>query len=376
MRSRWLCAVLVTVVGIAASACQAPTSPPVSAAWTPVSGVPPAYVQAGDCPAVNVCVGVQGTVDRVDALQWNGTTWTTLARPAGWLLMAVSCPDTQTCYLAGTQPGPGAPIAGRPLLVRWDGQSLTEVPADFGGTETVAQALSCPTVSTCLVRLAKPAGSPTSGGAAGRMVRVDGATAIPIGGPLGATFTSGLGLLSCGAPDLCAAGASYMGTPGVARWDGLHWTYAAVVSSTGGRTDLRQLSCTGSTFCAVVGSDSRGTGGSRRVTTVVATWQDASWSSLAPLARPAGEPDPPLDVVQMLSCGSPTWCVAVGGEYADETDGTITPLTLVWTGSGWHRGPPRPAERSMTGFIDCVPGQRWCLAAGTYGAADVFAATG
>jgi hypothetical protein len=365
------------VLVLAASACRqpAPTSPPVPARWTTVADVPQAYVQAGDCPAVDVCVGIQGTAEDVSAVRWAGGRWTPIPVPEGWLPLAVSCPDTTTCLLGGTvtslQPG----TVGRPLLARWDGTALTEVPLNWVGNDTVVQAVACTATTSCLLRLARPSGVPTAGGTPGHLLRWDGSGFTPML-PMGMTFTSGLGLLSCGGPTNCMAGAQSMGVPGMARWDGLRWTFAALANNGGGRADLRQVSCAGPTFCAAVGADAQGAGSARRVTTVVATWEGAGWSPLSALARPAGEPDPPLDLVQMLSCSLPTWCVAVGGEYAEETDGAIDPVTLVWTGSGWHRGPARPRERSMTGFVDCVPGSRWCLASGTFGAADVLTATG
>jgi hypothetical protein len=378
MRSRGMYAIIATtVLLLAASACRdpAPTSPAVPARWSTVADVPPAYIQVGDCPAVDRCVGVQGTAESVSAVRWDGVRWDPIPLPAGWLPVAVSCPDTTTCLLAGTVTTAAVDAVRRPLLARWDGTAVTEVPLAETGTDNVIQALACTTGTSCLLRLAKPSGSPTAGGTPGHMLRWDGASFSPTVAPAGVAFTSGLGLLSCGGPASCMAGATSAGVPGVARWDGQGWTFSLLVANAGGRAELRQVSCAAPTFCAALGDASQGTGSARRVTTLVATWAGAAWSAFAPLARPAGEPDPPVDVVQLFSCSSPTWCVAVGGEYTQQTDGTIEPVTLVWTGNGWHRGPPRPRERAMTGFVDCAPGSRWCLASGTFGAADVLEAT-
>ena len=304
-----------------------------------------------------------------------------MVNPAGEFatFTTVSCPEPTTCFLGGTAPKTDTTPA-RAFLARWNGTDTTEVPLPLSDGDTTVDALSCPSPTSCLLRLTVPTTRPGTIDIAARTVRWDGTTAAPLRTPDGVMFEAGTNRLACGAPDRCMAVASQLGYPGIARWDGRTWTFSVLPSGAGGWPDVHGVACTGPSFCAAVGADLLGTVGSpMRVTTLVATWNGTLWSSFSPLA---GQPDRPFilvyqlsaDLMYQLSCSSPTWCVAFGEEYNASDDRIGQPVTLVWTGSGWHRGPPHLVDRVPLGFIDCAPNERWCIAGGSYMAYDVFQA--
>jgi hypothetical protein len=372
-----------TVVGVAvalvALGCTAPSSPEVPARWTAAAGPFRSYVTNGDCPTTTSCFGLPATGG---VLHWDGGSWAAVdLGPAGAPFaspVAVSCPDPATCFFGGSVPPADPDGSSRPSLVRWVDGTATEVPlgtAGEAGGMAVVEALSCPTASWCLVRLG-------DGNGAATLLRWDGTTVTAVPLPAGVTLTPATGgsflapreTISCGAPDRCMALATSVSVPGLVHWDGTLWAFSPVVDVAGGVGSARSVSCAGPSFCAALGLDWVGTAATaERHTTTVATWNGTRWSTFAAPGAPPDEADLPYDWVPMLSCASPRWCVAVGFDYGGSTSRQVT---LVWTGAGWHRGPGREPDRAALGYIDCVPGTRWCMNQGTYAVADVFEATG
>lgn len=81
--------------------------------------------------------------EHVRLAHWDGTSWTTVAPPAGarrGFLRSVSATGPQDVWAVGRRDLPGGTAAG-PLALHWDGSSWTRVPGVIGGApwlETVA----------------------------------------------------------------------------------------------------------------------------------------------------------------------------------------------------------------------------------------------
>jgi hypothetical protein len=366
---------VLAMVALALTGCPppsstlAPTTPPVPVAWSTIP--PPPHLVAGNaectggrcstraltCPTTTSCyAALQSTGsydtehdDRSYLAHWDGRQWSAvpLERPGGDFTQTydLSCPTADWCLVAGyTAPADdvsGVPVeTRRPLLVSWDGRSLTPLAAT--PTEPgEAMSVSCTSPSWCMIRVSPP------GGYGSTIGLWDGARITDTPLPGEALIVG----ISCGSPTNCAA-VSDIRT--IVQWDGTRWSPTGTAAPT-----IQSISCVGSSFCAVLGRGTTVTPLPSLLTKnhpLVGVWAGRAWpAGLNPFVTP--DSSAPSDDTSSISCSSPTWCVLPA----------VSPKTRIWTGTGWFDAPPQ-----ATGYrprVACVPGARWCLL-GSDAAAD------
>ena len=117
-----------------------------------------AELAAVSCPALAACTAVGDVIAGSGtplAEHWDGTRWAVLPTPpsppgpTGPQLTGVSCPAARTCTAVGWY-STGAPVE-LALAERWDGStwSLQPVPDPAGATDTILEAVSCPSGAAC-----------------------------------------------------------------------------------------------------------------------------------------------------------------------------------------------------------------------------------
>ena len=124
---------------------------------------------------------------------------------------------------------------------------------------------------------------------------------------------------------------------------------------------ITSMSCASASSCAAIGDYKNSEGDA----SMLLTRLGGSWTtSLVPL--PAGI-SANQAIAKSVSCGSPSYCVAVGGYYTPDTGALI----LTWTGGSWQATqPPLPgnAEDAASASLDGVscPSASYCVAVGSY----------
>jgi hypothetical protein len=223
------------------------------------------------CASTSSCVAVGSTpANRLLALVWDGTTWSTVPVPGGQgELNAVDCLPTDTCIAVGSR----GPIASRAIALteRWDGGRWTVVPAAAGGASSnlSLDALYCTSAMWCI----------------------------------------GVGNDGAGARS--------------ELWNGTKWSLGPVVP--GPVAYQLSVSCASEQACLVVGEASPIPGPD------LASWDGAHWSSVASAYK---NPPHDTAGLSGVSCYSTHECVAVGfkGEVPNGSGCCRTPLIESWDG--------------------------------------------
>lgn len=146
--------------------------------------------------------------------------------------------------------------------------------------------------------------------------------------------------------------------------------------STPANSTLTNVSCVSAAFCMAVGVSDSGTtstgGAPTQVDTFAEQWNGSGWSILP---MPAAGSKPLLTAV---SCGSATYCVAVGYTQSDGrndvaqnfgvSSSAARALVEVWNGVSWTVA-TTPASSYPGGGLDGVscPTSSFCLAVGSHG---------
>lgn len=317
--------VLVTVLGVFASA-------PALAASTPGWSTPQAvdagfvtYLDLVSCPTTTFCMAVGAHVDEEgaavnEALSWNGTTWSApqpIGEPADQVL-SLACPSTTFCvatddgYQVMTYNGSS-----------WSPPSLAPLHA---GLNTGLGAVSCPTITFCMavdyegyyLTLENSSWSTPKLFDAGNNVRS----------------------VSCASASFCVATDD---SGNAFTWGGASWSGAVPITREGG-TDA--VSCPTEAFCAVL----------ENFTSDFTRFNGSSWSTPASIDANSfdGYADP-------ISCAASTFCVAVD-EAGD---------ALEYNGSTWTT--PTPIDPSGGGFgsVSC-PTTSFCMAVDDTGSALTY----
>ena len=127
---------------------------------------------------------------------------------------------------------------------------------------------------------------------------------------------------------------------------------------------ITSMSCASASSCAAIGAYTNSQGNA----SMLLTRSGGSWTtSLVPL--PAGVSAVYADA-ESVSCGSPSYCVAVGRYYTPNTD-TYGALLLTWTGGSWQATQaPLPGNAGDPSYaslksVSC-PSASYCVAVGYY----------
>ena len=161
---------------------------------------------------------------------------------------------------------------------------------------------------------------------------------------------SGLGDVSCVTQDWCAAVGFSYGQPFAQHWDGTSWTVVASRTVAGG-AGLKSLDCLSTVWCIAVGTSGAGT--------FAELWDGSSWSAVA-------SPSPAAASSQLVSvsCSSSSECTAVGSQTSA---GVASPLVEQWDGTSWTVvAVPNPdSAHSVTLNSVSCPTATLCMAVGT-----------
>jgi hypothetical protein len=352
------CATLAFVVGSGAAS-TASTGRLASLATVP-SG-PFVELLTLSCSSASACTAVGALHANVQdapgvpvAERWNGKTWAIEAMPTPpgnvshlWALR-VSCPSSSACFAVGSS---GA-VPGSAWAWRWNGTRwfMQRMPSGPGGPPVQLSDLSCASPRACTA----VGDRVVHGSAIVRLVeRWNGRkwSLQPIGHPAGRLLLSEI---SCPSIRACVAIGGF-----AARWNGSAWMRLALpsqITRLGGVLD--DVSCASATACVVVGNylDCPGPNASCTSGRLWFSWNGARWSSV--------RTDQSGTRYEAVSCGSASWCVAVG----------LSGVLRRWNGMGWATQlGARSAQAETQGDVSCVSPTA-CMAVGSKG--EVFTGLG
>lgn len=241
------------------------------------------------------------------AQEWNGTSWRTLRTPYPIGLESVACPAVRTCIAVGSTTS----AKGTTAIV-WNGQTwrATPVPRLAGARLPSLASVACPSVSYCI---AVDSGD-------GRIAFTwNGARWRRAPAPPTKAFA-----IACPRQRLCVATGSDLSM----EWNRRSWRLINMPLF----NTPESISCPSRSFCMA---------GDPQFTMV---WQGRSWSRI----RPA------LNNTHALWCGSPTDCVAVGGDSFHSRAGNASQ----WNGHSWRMLRVTKVDRldmiSCASTTDCV----------------------
>ena len=324
--------VTVTAVLVVTLAGVVVATPPAGAATT----TPPRY-QWGIVPTPNVGPGVDnslqaascaggscvavgytnaGKADQTLAEGWNGAAWTiepsqSFAPTRNSDLYGVSCVTPTFCMAVGS--GTGRTIT-QTLIEQWDGGGLLIVPS-VNTSNAQPQSLygvSCTSVTFCV--------------AVGSVQTVPGPTVTLIEQWNGTVWSlvaspsapgsglSELNAVSCLSPTSCTAVGDYFNGSAsqtlAESWNGTTWSIVTSPNpSTLVTNVLTSVSCMSATACTAVGYSAAGAG----YQNLAMQWNGTVWTTTsAPETGPTDD-----DLLESVSCGSPTSCTAVGSSSPD-----------------------------------------------------------
>jgi len=273
-------------------------------------------------------------------------------------LSAVSCPSPTACVAVGTF---NNGTNDQTLVEMWNGITWAIAPsANTSPTQNNAlNAVSCPSPTTCVA-----VGYSYNGAHYRTLIETWDGTAWTItpSPDTSGTLNDILNGVSCTSTSACVAVGRYESDTNeqtlIETWDGTAWSIAVSPNaSTTLPNVLESVSCTSPTACVSVGYYSDGSNDQ----TLVATWDGTAWS-ITPSPNPSTTQ---FNFLEGVSCTTPTRCVAVGG-YGPK--GEYLTLVEAWDGTAWTVmvSPNVPATQSdRLNGVSCTS-LKSCVAVGSY----------
>jgi hypothetical protein len=172
--------------------------------------------------------------------------------------------------------------------------------------------------------------------------------------PTGRTYRFHLALVGAmivGGSMINAVAAAAAVTPAAMAHHGAPWTVMPSPNVPSYPNLLDAISCGSATSCMAVGGYSNAETGP-----LIEQWDGSSWTAVAP-----GSPASGVDTLQGVSCASPTFCVAVG--YSGDGSDTFGALEQ-WNGTAWTVVPYVGPDYSDLDAVSCA-GPDFCMAVGT-----------
>ncbi|HET9199267.1 MAG TPA: hypothetical protein VFN92_13555 [Solirubrobacterales bacterium] len=295
---------------------------------------------AGNCVAVGTFESFSSTDPKVSAERWDGTSWTAIEPPlpAGTLLSelrGVSCVAVNNCIAVGF--ATSGVSAARPLIMKWNGSTWTEVSAGSqlpAGSQHVLNDISCPAANSCE---AVGYSIPSSGALKTLAMHWDGsvwtvrASANPKWpGSVATKEDMVLAGVDCASATFCKAvgriSTSFGGRPLIERLNGSEWlSETTQPPSSNVDTALNDVSCPTTAMCVAVGNASTAASAPfpSPEAAFIQLWNGSQWSfDWAPSANETGA----AMGLGAVSCSSPTSCRAVGAGGRG----------VRWTGKDWR----------------------------------------
>jgi hypothetical protein len=275
--------------------------------------------------------------------------------PAFAGLTGVACAAPTECLAVGI----GFGSVARSLAARWNGQDWDIAHPPRANTDWSLSSVSCASSNYCVAVGASGAGSRT-----GVLIdRWNGArwARQKAPGRYRAATQRGTGLdlagVSCvSARDCVAVGAS-AGRVLIERWDGTAWRLQAAPSPHG-EYGLNSVSCVSASWCVAVGEKLTGDSsvhGAKSTAggVLIEQWNGRSWRiRIAPTTSDGR--------LLGVSCGSATFCVAVGSSGI--IGAATVPLIESWNGLRWRLQPTESSGFWLSG-VSCLP-TGFCAAVG------------
>ena len=310
------------------------------------------------CPAPDWCVAVGQHVESPSTSAvlteiWDGSTWSIQAAPSpdgdtGDLFSSVSCVDPAFCMAVGEAQ---TPTGDYTLAEQWDGSDWTILPTqDASGSPTndLLLSVACPSMTMC-VAVGFSGTNPQ-----GIAEKWNGTSWSMMSPP---NPSDSVLLLNVSCPDqaFCeAVGEYYSGGKGLAlamRWNGKTWKLQHAKSpSPSAYTYLNGVSCPTTELCMSVGTTDE-----QRSKTFAEIWTGSGWTV---------KPTPKIKfggILQAVACPTSSECIAVG----QATRGTVG-LAEGWDGSTWTLQTPAPIGRADLEGLTCGS-PTWCEAVGWAG---------
>jgi hypothetical protein len=326
------------VTGMATFALSTP-----AAASTDPSNPNTQVLQGVSCTSPSSCVAVgyysNGTTYQTLIETWNGTAWSSASSPntsitQSNLLQGVSCTSPSSCVAVGsysTAPTQESnETLSQTLVETWNGTAWSIAPSPNASTTRGdgLQGVSCTSPSSCVA-----VGDYGTGGIQQTLVETWNGTAWSIASSPNAstTFDNGLQGVSCTSPSSCVAvGDSASGTGGqtlIETWNGTAWSIASSPNTSSPQGNILQgVSCTSPSSCVAVGDYS--TAYAPNLTTLIETWNGTAWS----IAASPNTSSTQYNYLFGVSCTSPSSCVAVGDYF---TGTNFKTLIVTWNGTAW-----------------------------------------
>ncbi len=328
-----------------------PTTNPVGATETSLAGT--SCTPDGFCMAVGSSdpgPHIQAFAERFQNSEWSEVGADSTSPNRDNALYGVSCLSDAFCTAVGQGVVPATGL-GQTLVERWNGSGWAIVPSPDTDPDESQQLLSvsCPSVSSCVAvgSAESPAGTTDT------LVETwNGSAWTIVGSPnAGSGGVSELDGVSCLTPVACTAVGYYFNTSVdqtlVETWNGSVWSIVASPDVSPTTTGvLSSDSCSGPTACTAVGYSLAGS----TFQALAEQWNGTAWSIEAtPDTAPTD-----VDVLQSVSCASPTSCTAVGSSSPDGSPSSN--LIEQWDGDTWTitPGPPEPPGGGELLGVSCA----------------------
>jgi hypothetical protein len=334
-------------------------------------------LHAGDCIAVGNNATSTGLNDTPLAYLWNGKAWkqATVPMPSGnkyGYFDSVSCVQPGGCIAVGSYQR-GSTFYS--LEDEWTGakwiQHLPAVPS--GSLGTYPASVSCHVSSFCVVTGGYvPSGHTNELKSFADVYNGNSWRASTPTLPSSSFVYNELDAVSCPASNYCELGGIYATSDSgyfhavVDSFDGAHWkvlTDAAPTPQQGSVDYINGISCSSDTSCAAVGE----LGAAASSTTYhgfAEVLSGSSWELTGTgfIASGTGSD------LNNVSCYSPTFCAATGGQGPYSYDTTGKAVYSLWNGSTWstHFMYPSSGDGSLLFGVQCLA-VNYCVSSGTEG---------
>ncbi len=281
----------------------------------------------------------------VTASSWTASPVPNPAGSTGSVGNGVSCVTSTFCISVGTQ---SVSSNNQALIMQWNGSSwsVAPSPSTSGSTDTILNGVSCPSTSFCVAggfqrqpSVPEPFFEQWNGTAW---------TVVPPVIPTGSTGASIHGV-SCTSSTFCVAvGSQTMSgsfIPLVEQWNGTAWSAVTTPHlTTSGNAEFSAVSCHGSTLCVAVGYQAA------EDLTLAEMWDGATWSVVASANDPAATSDELLSV----SCAGTSFCAAVGESSGGSITASSDNLVELWHGAAFTIIPAPNPSAGFGGALDGV----------------------
>jgi len=173
--------------------------------------------------------------------------------------------------------------------------------------------------------------------------------------------------VSCASPTFCVAVGYQQPTGGVHQtfiemWDGTSWTVSPSPDQSSSDDVLNAISCTTPTFCIAVGQSLSG----NSFETLIEQWNGQAWNIIPSPNWSSGPGSSYPNELYGVSCPSSTFCEAVGYTLTFNIDSPVSQtLVETWNGTSWSlTSSPNMSDLDKLYSVACTSGT-FCLADGS-----------